>query len=98
MYWNHMYPIDRWWREKYKVPLNSEQHRQTRIIDMKLEWEEDKFYKQLMAPRKQSEYEPGRGKWLKKSTRFELTKDEIDDLYDKISITDIQDETDEIVI
>jgi len=97
--WNQLYPIDRWWREKYKVALNSEQHRNTRIIDMRMEWEEDRFYKQLLYEQQPiSQYVPGRGVWLKKSTQQQLTNDEIDDIYDKISITDIQDESDELII
>lgn len=36
----HRFPIDYWWREKYKVPFGSTQHREMNFIDMLIEYEE----------------------------------------------------------
>lgn len=46
--WNRLYPIDYWWRRKYKVPFGSEQHRQANFIQMYFDWEEDRMMKKLM--------------------------------------------------
>lgn len=36
----HQFPIDYWWREKYKVPFGSKQHREMNLIDMSIEYTE----------------------------------------------------------
>lgn len=45
--WNRLYPIDYWWRKKYKVPFGSEQHRQANFIQMYFDYKEDKMMRKL---------------------------------------------------
>ena len=35
------FPIDYWWRKKYKVPFGSKAHREMNFIDMLIEYQED---------------------------------------------------------
>lgn len=37
----HDFPIDYWWRKKYKVPFGSKVHREMNFIDMLIEYQED---------------------------------------------------------
>lgn len=60
--WNLKFPIDRWYREKYKIPFMSQQHRESSFLNMRLEWEEDQlfhYFKETEA------YEPNKGDFLK---------------------------------
>lgn len=71
--WNVKYPIDRWYRERYKMPFNSAIHRDTFLIDILIEWEEYQLYKDLLT---QEEYKPNTNNWMKKveDTRTEEQK------------------------
>jgi len=60
--WNHKFPIDRWWRQKYKVAFNSSIHRELSFIDMKIEWEEDRLFDKISDDIK---YVPNIGEFLK---------------------------------
>lgn len=42
--WNARFPIDRWWREKYKVSFLSPIHLSTCFIDMLFDYTEDLIY------------------------------------------------------
>jgi hypothetical protein len=80
-WWNMTYPVDRWWRTKYKVSFNSERHRSMNFVDMKIEFEEELFY--LTAKREEkSPYLPGGGDWLKKQRVKKMTTREVDDAFD----------------
>lgn len=35
------FPIDYWWRKKYKIPFGSSQHREMNFIDMFIEYQEE---------------------------------------------------------
>ncbi len=37
----HRFPIDYWWRKKYKVAFGSAQHREMSLIDMFVEYKEE---------------------------------------------------------
>lgn len=50
--WNSNFPLDRWWREKYNIPFNSEKHRQMSLIDMRIQFEEDKIFVYAKEARK----------------------------------------------
>lgn len=86
--WNINYPIDRWWRDKYRIAFNSPAHRDMCFIDMRLEFEEDQIYKELNN-RKQ-EYTPGEGDWLRKRKEQHISQKEIEYLYDKIDLENIK--------
>ena len=46
-WWNSQFPFDYIWRNKYNIPFNSSQHREMSFIDIKIEIEESKLYKEL---------------------------------------------------
>lgn len=81
MWWNAVYPIDRWWREKYKVAFNSPQHKAMCFIDMKMEYEEDMLFKGLNS--EEGGYKPGTGDWLKKRRPAKMSQRETDELFDR---------------
>lgn len=89
-WWNVTYPIDRWWREKHKVPFNSARHRSITFIDMKLEYEEDVMYRELSKEQEKVTYTPGTGNWLQKRKFVPVTQSEVDDLFDKFNIDDMK--------
>jgi hypothetical protein len=90
-WWNSTYPIDRWWREKYKVSFNSEAHRAMNFIDMKLEFEEDLMYAELRKEKREEQiYRPGHGDWLKKRKALKMSNREVDDLFDNFDIGNVQ--------
>lgn len=37
----HDFPIDYWWRKKYKIPFGSKLHREMNFIDMLIEYQEN---------------------------------------------------------
>ena len=73
--WNVKFPLDKWWREKHKVAFLSTIHKQASFIHQLLEWEEENLFEEL---RKESEYKPNQGDFLK--TREEkVTNDDFVD-------------------
>ena len=60
--WNIQYPIDRWFRQKHKIPFGSPQHRVLSFIDMRFEWEEDLLFFKNEQTQK---YVPNKGDWMK---------------------------------
>lgn len=69
--WNLKFPIDRWYREKHKIPFMSKQHRESSFLNMRLEWEEDRLFNEI----DEEVYEPSRGDFLKGRKR-DLTMDD----------------------
>lgn len=39
--WNHKYPIDLFWRRKYKVAFGSKEHLDMTFLDMRIDFEEE---------------------------------------------------------
>ena len=100
--WNSAYPIDRWWRNEYKIPFGSEAHTNQSLIDMRIAFEENHMYDQLKLDavtqerEKKITYFPGRGNWLKKQKAFEvMTEQEEVDLFDSIDVAHLQEEVGE---
>lgn len=73
MQWNQDYPIDRWWREKHRIPFNSPQHRDMLFTSIRFEWEEDHLYSKF---RNEEEYIPNKGDFIKKSVKDERTEEQ----------------------
>ena len=93
--WNVEYPVDRWWREKYKIPFNSQQHRSISFIDQLLDYEEDQLYERLYKQREASEevnveepYKRGTGNWLKKSV---MSEQQVDKAFDNLDLDSFND-------
>jgi hypothetical protein len=47
--WNNKYPLDLWWRKKYNIPFNSEQHRRISLIDIAFQRVEDLWVSDLIS-------------------------------------------------
>lgn len=77
--WNIRFPVDRWWRKKYNIALNSVSHRESSFLDQLIEYEEDKFFNEF---ENQEEYKPGIGDWLK-STQPKTVEESIEQLKDE---------------
>ena len=61
--WNMQFPVDKWWREKYKVPFMSKLHRDCSFIDQIFEYEEERLFKEVSQNDK-TEYIPNIGEYL----------------------------------
>jgi ribulose bisphosphate carboxylase small subunit len=91
--WNIDYPIDRWWREKYHIAFNSQQHRSVSFIDQLLDYEEDKLFERLLKQHKEGEeteeqYKRGKGNWLNRST---MSVKEVDEAFDNLDLSKFND-------
>lgn len=42
--WDNMFPIDRWYRNKHKIPFLSEEHKKCDFFAELMEFEEDKVF------------------------------------------------------
>lgn len=82
--WNNNYPLDKWWRDKHKIPFQSEQHLNANQIDIFFEFFEAKIYDDhkediLERERKRLLYE--KGEWISKNKNDEnVTDDEFDQI------------------
>lgn len=87
--WNYLFPVDRWWRKKYNIPLFSEEHLSQSQVSIALEYLEDKFFNSLeekVRVNKEKEKAYKRGE-LVSSLEDTLTDEEKDDLFNKIDIS-----------
>jgi len=76
-YWNMNYPVDRWWRKKHKIAFNSSAHRVACLIDMELEFVEDKMYVEMYEYFKNDDkYIPGMKDIFKKQTEQEIEEND----------------------
>lgn len=62
--WNYKFPLDRWWRQKYQVPLFSPRHLETSQIDILFEYLETQLFERYqekaeLINKKNKEYEKG---------------------------------------
>lgn len=92
-WWNVTFPFDRWWRLKHKVALFSEEHKKQSPIDIRLEYEEDRVFRQLN--REDKKYTPGMGNWLNKQSLV-MSQEEIDSTFENLDLSKFND--DNIVI
>lgn len=84
--WNNLFPLDRWYREKYKIPFNSKKHLKASQVDILLEYIEEisfKEYSDDMISDIENKKLLDKGEWLKPT---EVTEKESDDLFDAIEI------------
>jgi len=101
--WNVLYPLDKWYRDKYNIQYNSIQHRQLDVINIRVEFEEHVLYvesmRELSRESNKAKYKPGYGDWLVKQTMQEdLSQEEVEYIYDKIDISKLEGDPDEIKI
>lgn len=67
--WNNDWRYDHWWRVKYKVSFNSEEHRNANPIDMKFEFIEESLIEEARVERQETQdklkHFEKTGQWLK---------------------------------
>ena len=61
--WNIQFPVDKWWRDKYKVPFMSKPHRECSSINQLFEYEEERMLNEAFKEQ-QSSYTPNIGEYL----------------------------------
>jgi len=86
--WAYSYPVDRWWREKHKIPFNSKLHREGNHIDMAIEYLEDLMYIEIDERIKKKDkdfYVRGEKDIFKKIDWDEHPQEIPNDLFDKIN-------------
>jgi len=91
--WNTKYPIDRYWRKKHKVAFNSEVHRQTSLLDMRIEFEEDELFKEAARQEKEDTflYQAGTNNYLKPKAKFaSVSEAEAEALFDQLDVSKIE--------
>lgn len=81
--WNNEYPLDKAFREKYKIPFNSPQHREINQMDILYEFYEDSLIKESIENQeerneKQKLFE--KGVWLNENISSSLNEDRFDDI------------------
>lgn len=92
--WNLEFPLDLWYRRKYKIPFNSSKHRELSPIDIRFEYEEEKFIDNIIKERnvldkKQKEYKENR-KWIDPLIELEeFSEEEIIEYFDSIDLNEI---------
>lgn len=84
--WNNDHPLDKGFREKYKIAFNSHQHRETNQLDILYEYLENKMYEEyddrmVIEIKNKELYE--KGVWLKES----VVEEKENELFDKIDIS-----------
>ena len=84
IWWNNMFPLDRKYREKYKIAFNSPQHRELSQIDIYLDIIEDELFneaiKDAIKDRENAE-QIEKGIWIRE--RIEV---DVDDIFNKIDV------------
>jgi hypothetical protein len=88
--WNNRFPLDRWWRKKYKVSYLSEEHRKSIFFNQYFEYlEEETFNEHLRKVQLEDErkkngldepYRPMEDNWWKAK---EVSKEEADNWFKK---------------
>lgn len=88
--WNHLFPFDKWFRDKYKISLFSKEHLELNQIDIYLEWKETQIFNEyinIVHEQEEKEKQYKSGKLLKE--RISPTKEE-KDWFDNIDVLDIK--------
>lgn len=96
--WNNENPLDKKFREKYKIAFNSPQHREINQLDILIEYIEDQVfseYRQIIENQDIKDKQYKEGRWLEEK---QLTSQESQDLFDKIDVFKINSEDSQIQI
>ena len=100
--WNILYPLDKWYRNKYDIRFNSEEHLSIDIMDIRMEYEEEFLYREAAYEefvKSERYYNPGTGQWLsKQQAEKDLTNQEIDDIYQSVDLSKLDGDDDTIKI
>lgn len=81
--WDNMWRYDYWWRQKYRIPFNSEKHRAARQEDIAFEYMESRLADEALEElKKEEEREKLKksGQWMKSNVDPEKQKE----LFEKV--------------
>lgn len=81
--WNNENPLDRWWRQRYKVPFGSSAHLEISQAHIAFEYLEQQIY---TAQAEQMQEEEKRKERLKENGWLNANDEVDDDDFDKIVI------------
>lgn len=89
IYFWHQFPIDYWWRKKYNVPFNSPTHRAMSLIDIYIEYQEERLIKRYHdeAEQRQEEEENQALKIDSGKEVIKMTNKEIEEDYDNLDLS-----------
>ncbi len=77
-WWNNTYPLDRIWREKYKIPFGSKKHLRVDQVDILLDLLEDRvfreYYSEKLEQKKRFDEYEKTGSLLTISSKEELDR------------------------
>lgn len=85
--WNNKFPLDRWYREKYKLPFNSIEHCESNPIDIYFEYLEEVVWKEhekSIIDRYVKEERYKKDGWLSEA---EIKEEDEDELFNKIDLS-----------
>ena len=87
--WNNSWKYDYWFRQKYGISFNSEEHRESNQIDIVFEYMENYLSNQALERYKDNEVKKEElkknGQWIRES---EGNKEKIEKAFDKIDLKD----------
>lgn len=83
MMWNLVFPIDRWWRSKHRIPFGSVAHGESSFHYMLAEYREDQLFNDISDT---EEYIAGSGDIFKKVGREIAQEKAYDDWFDNMKI------------
>lgn len=90
--WNIRFPLDKWWRDKHGIAFGSEKHLSQSALHIRLEFEEDRLYKESRSrSEQQKKYVPGTGDYLVKRDS-KMSQKEVVDLFENIDIHNIEEQ------
>lgn len=86
--WNIALPIDRWYRKKYNLRFNSEEHRGLSFEDMMFEYREEMLFNKKF---KSDTYIPNVDDFIKEAPKKEITKEDFLKEFEDIDLSKYDD-------
>lgn len=84
--WNNQFPLDHWYREKYKLRFNSKEHREISFEDIIFEYIEDRSYNKIRIP---NSYIPNEGNFIKEIEKEEESKITMEEFLEEAKSIDL---------
>ena len=92
--WNNSFPYDYWWRKKYGIPFNSDDHRSMSPIDMYIDHREEKLlkknYDESTDRKKRADKYMSTGEFLRIRERYvsddDMSQEEIEKGFEEMEI------------
>lgn len=95
--WNYTFPLDAWWRKKYKIALFSKEHLEANQVDITLEYLEEELFKEMSERYVQRQKDKDKVVDFSRSMlKDRHTSEEMDTLFDDLDITSFNTDTTEV--